>query len=238
MKKILCLAFVLFASIGVFAQEKTIQQAEFETISRSSSQLLSGKPLRIIRTVQSTVEVIPQTNPSDNSTKTLPSSNISIKSTTEFLPSVGFHTVYEFNSSSKNTKKETIRIGDKTYTREGTEEWIELAAAQVATKSKSTARKIDNQIEYKLIGSDKLDNQNTNVYAKIEKSKLINSIDNQESFASTTTKYWYGEDGRLLKRERKREIRHGRMISKFNSTIVFEVAPNIKIEAPKLNLIK
>jgi hypothetical protein len=30
MKKIVCLAFVLITSIGSFAQEKTIQRAEFE----------------------------------------------------------------------------------------------------------------------------------------------------------------------------------------------------------------
>jgi hypothetical protein len=233
MKKILCLAFVLFSSIGISAQEKTIQQAEFETINKSSSLLLSGKAYRIIRTVQSSVEIIPQTNASNNSTKTVPPSNISIKSITEFVPSVGFHSVYEFNSSSLNTKKEVIGIGGKTYTREGNGEWGEVTAPKVATRSKRTTTNIDKQIEYKSIGSEKLGNQNTNIYAKIERSKLINSTDNRESISSTTTKYWYGEDGRLLKRERKREIRNERMISKFNSTIVFELDPNIKIEAPK-----
>ena len=235
MKKIIGLAFVLFASFSVFAQEKTIQQAEFETINKNSSRLLSGKPRRIIRTQQSTVEIIPQTNASSNSMKALPASSISAKTVTEILPSVGFHSIYEFNSSSLNTKKEMIRVGGKTYTREGNTEWAELIAPQVISKSKRTTKIIDNQIEYKAVGSEKLNNQNTNIYAKVEKSRLLNPSDNQESVSTTTTKYWYAEDGRLLKRERKREIRNGKMISKFTSTIVFELDPNIKIEPPKLN---
>lgn len=32
MKRIFCIAFVLFVSIGVFAQEKTIEQTEFDKV--------------------------------------------------------------------------------------------------------------------------------------------------------------------------------------------------------------
>ena len=237
MKKILCLAVVIFASAGIFAQEKTIQPAEFETINKSSSRLLSGAPRRIIRTQQSTVEVIPQ-KASNNSTKTMPASTVSVKSVIEILPSVGFHSVYEFNSSSKNTKKEIIKVGGRIYEREGNGEWTEIAAPKASARIENTTRKIDNQVEYKILGSEKVNNQNTNIYAKIEKSKFVNATDKLESTSSTTTKYWYAEDGRLLKRERTREIRNEKMISKFNSTIVFELDPNIKIEAPKLVAVK
>ena len=234
MTKILCLTFVLFASVNVFAQEKTIQRAEFETITRSSSRLMAGKPRRIIRTQQSTVEIAPQTNVSNASAKSLPPSTISVKSVTEVLPEVGFRSIYEFNSSSKNIKKEIIKVAGKTYTREGNGEWTETFS-EITSKRESAARNIVNQVEYKSVGSDRLGNQNTSIYAKIERSKFTNPSANRESISSTTTKYWYGEDGRLLKRERTREIRNGKMISKFNSTTVFELDPNIKIEAPKLN---
>jgi hypothetical protein len=234
MTKILCLTFVLFASVNVFAQEKTIQRAEFETITRSSSRLMAGKPRRIIRTQQSTVEIAPQTNVSNASAKSLPPSTILVKSVTEVLPEVGFRSIYEFNSSSKNIKKEIIKVAGKTYTREGNGEWTETFS-EITSKRESAARNIVNQVEYKSFGSDRLGNQNTSIYAKIERSKFTNPSDNRESISSTTTKYWYGEDGRLLKRERTREIRNGKMISKFNSTTVFELDPNIKIEAPKLN---
>lgn len=238
MKKILCLAVVIFASAAVFAQEKTIQPAEFETINKSSSRMLSGVARRIIRTQQSTVEVISPSRDSNNTTKTAPASTISVKSVIEILPSVGYHSVYEFNSASKATKKETIKIGDRTYEREGSGEWSEITAPKTSVRAENSARKIDNQVEYKILGSEKVNNQNANIYAKIEKSKFVNSADNQESTSSTTTKYWYAEDGRLLKRERTREIRNEKMISRFNSIIVFELDPNIKIEAPKLMAIK
>jgi hypothetical protein len=238
MKKILCLAVVIFASAAVFAQEKTIQPAEFETISKSSSRLLSGAPRRIIRTQQSTIEIIPQTKDFNNSMKPAPPSTVSVKSVIEILPSVGYHSVYEFNSASKNTKKETIKMGNRTYEREGNAEWIEIAAPKASARTENTTRKIDNQVEYKILGSERVNNQNANIYAKIEKSKFVNSTDNQESTSSTTTKYWYAQDGRLLKRERIREIRSEKMISRFNSIIVFELDPNIKIEAPKLLAVK
>lgn len=166
MQKILCLTvFVLLTSASVFAQEKTIPPTEFETAYKNASLLLSGKARRMIRTVQSTVEVMPESNASGDSNKTLQSSTISIKSTTEILPSVGFRSVYELNSSSVNTKKEIIRIGNKTYTREGNGEWI-AAIPQVTSKSGRTARRVDTQIEYKSVGTEKMGNQNANIYAK------------------------------------------------------------------------
>jgi hypothetical protein len=229
--RILCLVFVLSAAVNVFAQEKTIRQAEFETIAQSSSRLLAGNPRRIIRTQQSSVEIMPQAN---EASKKAPASVVSIKSTTEFVPTVGYRSVYEFNSSSQNIKKEIIRIGEKTYVREDSGQWTETAALN-APKRRMTAKNSVNQIEYKVVGSEKLNNQNTNIYAKIEKSKFVDPTDNRENVSDTITKYWYAEDGRLIKRERTREIRSGRMISKFNSTTVFEIDPNIKIEAPKLN---
>lgn len=87
MKKIFCLACVLFASVDVFAQEKIIQRAEFETINKSSSQLLSGKTRRIIRTVQSTVEIMPPTNASNELNKAFspPQLNIGMEKTEDCL---------------------------------------------------------------------------------------------------------------------------------------------------------
>lgn len=234
MKKILCPAvFVLFAAISVFTQEKIIQPTEFEAVSKKSALLLSGKARRMIRTVQSTVEVIPESNAPEEAKKSLQPSVISIKSMTEIHPSAGSHSVYEFNSSSINTKKEVIRTGDKIYTREGDGEWT-TTTPQVVSKADGTTKRLDTQIEYKSVGSEKVGDQNTNIYAKTEKSKFINATSNQEGVSSTTTKYWYAEDGRLVKRETKREIRNGRMLSKFSSIIVFELDPNIKIEAPKV----
>jgi hypothetical protein len=235
MKKIFFLAFVLLASGVVFAQEKTIQQAEFETISKSSAKMLFEKPHRITRTQQSTVEILQPENGAKSSVSASPASSISVKSITEFLPSVGFRTVYEFNSSSKNTKKEMIRIGGKTYTRENDAGWAELSVAQTASRARSANSNADHKIEYKAVGTEKLNNQNANIYAKIETARFVNPADNKENVSSTTTKYWYAEDGRLLKRERRREIRNGKMVSRFVSTTVFETDPSIKIEAPKLN---
>ena len=45
MKSILCMIMLLFGFIGVFAQEKTIRQAEFDAVYQNSPEKWKGKPI-------------------------------------------------------------------------------------------------------------------------------------------------------------------------------------------------
>jgi hypothetical protein len=235
MKKILLIALVLFAAIGVFAQEKTIEKTEFDTVFKNSFRGLSKSPRRETRTSESSFEVIPQPNYPANSLASLQPTNITLmKTIIEFVPGIGSHMIYEFNSPSLYKKTETIIIAGKTYKREGDNEWREEPPV-ASTKSESTTKTVDNQFEYKFLGMEQFNNQNAHVYAVTETNKIISLKNNNEGLSSNITKYWFAaEDGRLLKTESKRKIRNEKTISTFNATVLYELDPNIKIEAPRI----
>jgi hypothetical protein len=57
----------------------------------------------------------------------------------------------------------------------------------------------------------------------------------KEIITVTTTRYWFSEDGRLLRSERLAENESGTTMSTFKSVTVYELDPAIRIEAPDLN---
>lgn len=241
MKKILCLAFVLFTAIGVFAQEKTIQKAEFDKMYNASVRVLSSKPHREI--VTDTNETIyPHKHQSNNSSKVYPTHKSTTNGTTEVLPSVGWHSIKEESSHSGNKKTEQITIGGKEYTREADEKW-EVKAVKVAVKTKSTSKSentinsIDKYTEYKFLGNEKLGNQNTKVYLIIVKNRPTKSEYSVKSVFNNTSKYWFGKDGILLKKEIKGEWSEvGKPPVLITHKIqVNELDPKIKIKAPKID---
>ena len=228
MKGILCIAVLLFGFIGVFAQEKTIGQAEFDAVYQNSPEKWKGKSHRMIITTQSSTEGRPQTD-------------YSSKSVIEYASTTTNRMIYENSFQSKTKKSETIRVGDKVYKREGSEAWKEAnsgAESQPEKKIMSIENPVDGQIEYKFLGTEKLDNQTANVYAKIARKKQINSANKKETLSTSTTKYWFGEDGMILKLDMKMESQTGDMKHHTHLTQIWESDPNIKIEAPNLNLAK
>ena len=225
MKKILWIVLILFGYIGVFAQEKTIEQAEFDAVYQNSFEKLKGKSHRIIMTTQSSVEGRPQTD-------------FSSKTVLEFASPTTSRTTYESSFQSVNKKTETIRIGGKTYTRKESDVWKEenpKVKSQPGNKLTRVDNEVDNQIEYKFLGSEKLNNQSVNRYAKIAGKKLVNSANNKETLSITTTKYWFNEDGMLLKSDMEMESRTREMVFHTRLTQIWELDPNIKIIAPTLD---
>jgi hypothetical protein len=228
MKSILCIGLVLFGFIGIFAQEKTIGQAEFDTVYQNSPEKWKGKSYRMIITTQSSTEGRPQTD-------------YSSKSIIENASTTTSRVIYENSFQSKTSNSETIRIGDKIYIREGNGVWKEGTSevkSQPENKITNADNQADGQIEYKFLGTEKLGNQTANVYAKIARKKGINSTNNKETVSTTTTKYWFGEDGMILKSDMKMDSQTGEKIFHTRLTQVWELDPNIKIEAPNLKEVK
>jgi len=226
MKKIFCLAFVLFSAIGIFAQEKTIEQSEFDTVVRNSYRKFGGQSFRQTENFQNI-------SPNGNL--------ITSKSVTEFAARAGRHSFYEFDSSSLKTKRETITIGGKTYMRIGDGEWTDgkiEPASNPEDKPRIVLKTVDEQIEYKSLGTEILDTQNANVYAKIERKKLVNEANKSETLSTITTKFWIGDDGGVIKREMQienhitSEKNPVESVYRDTRTTVWELDPNIKIEAP------
>jgi len=228
MKSILCISLVLFGFIGVFAQEKTIERAEFDAVYQNSLEKWKGKSYRMIITTQSSTEGRPQTD-------------YSSKSTIEYTSATTSRLIYENSFQSKTSNSETIRIGDKIYIREGNGTWkaeTSEVKSQPGNKITNTDNQADGQIEYKFLGTEKLGSQTSNVYAKIARKKGINSTNNKETVSTTTTKYWFGEDGMVLKSDMKMDSQTGEKIFHNRLTQVWELDPNIKIEEPDLKSVK
>lgn len=140
MKKILCLAFVLFTSIGIFAQEKIIQKEEFDKMYNTSIRLLSGKVNREIET--ETLEETPISV--KNRSKVAPPIKFTRKEIIEVVPGVGTHSVIEYNSRLGNTKTEWFSVDGKQYTRKGEGVWLVRIVKGAKSKSSSKSENTVN----------------------------------------------------------------------------------------------
>ncbi|HVE56674.1 MAG TPA: hypothetical protein VNB22_07590 [Pyrinomonadaceae bacterium] len=231
MKKFICLAFILFGATGIFAQqEKPIEKSEFDTVSSNSYRKFARQSYRQTEVFQ------------DISTSTTPNftnqNKLSSKTIMEYsFAARGSRSISEFDSSTLKKRTETIMIGDKIYTRIDNGEWMEKKR-EVRPKTESTLKTVEEQIEYKSLGTEKLDDQNASVYAKVQKQKLIDESTKSEMFVTITTKYWFGEDGGRLKEEMQAERRIKlekspiETVSRSSRVTVWELDPSIKIEAP------
>lgn len=216
MNNILCIVLVFAALLlTASAQERTIDKTEFDTIQRNSFRGLGGKPHRVINTN----EFFSESRPDEKNL---------IKSITEFLPG-RYHSIFE----SKTIKKEKIKIGDKTYTRDGDGDWREGAAPEpIKPPTENKLVVAESEIEYKFLGTERINNQNVNVYGKTERRKTINPTNNRETSSVATTKYWFGDASWFWKSETVTEFLNEKSKNIGRSTTVYEIDPNIKIEAP------
>lgn len=237
MKRIFCVVLILFGAVGVFAQERTISKTEFDAALKSPNTMApfvwKGRTWRMIITTETKAQGKVSV---DSSTK----------STTELIPYGISRTISENRQGSKITKSERIIIKDKIYKRNENGPWTvepfeEKPQSRTANNTPppppapAPDSKFESQTEYKYLGTEKLNNQTTNVYVMITKNKSTDPSTNLERKATHTHKYWLNEDGTTLKNER---ISDGRSAadSFYNYfLIIYELDPNIKIEAPVIN---
>jgi CRISPR/Cas system-associated protein endoribonuclease Cas2 len=166
------------------------------------------------------------------------------KTTFEFVSPSVYRQIFESDSSQVlnlnsintfnpiNTKIETITIGDKFYVRVGDGKWRQGKTAD-ATQLKDESAAIEEKSQYKYLGKDKLDGQDANVYEKTVERKTIAVSNRKKMLIKTTEKYWFGENGELLKvkSESKGKSRSASFNAEFET--IYEIDPNIKIEEPK-----
>lgn len=215
MKKLFCLSFVLLAFTGVFAQERKIEQTEFDTIHQNSVEKLKGKSYRVTTTLENKTEnssfvSFPTNtrfdspyNPNDEQlNSTAPNLGSGVKPVTSLTKTVtevsangGFRLTSETDLKSFKWKKEIIKIGDKTYIQEGNREWKEINLQNFSPISRVFTQP-KTETEYKFLGTNRLDNQIALIYQVSEKRNYNGNVS-----TISKTKYWFSEDGRLLRKE-------------------------------------
>src|SRR5215213_6341592 len=172
MKKIFCLAFVLLSAISIFAQERVIGQAEFDAALKYRFLKFAGQSHRITVT---SVEIPTETN----------KNKFTSKAVMEYAQPLASRLLYEFDSPTLKVRQETIRINGKTYTRKDNGEWTLKSSDSENPNKPAADRKfvtVEEQTEYKALGSEVLNNLKASVYAKIERKKLVKESDKRENF--------------------------------------------------------
>lgn len=235
MKKIFCLALILVGAIGIFAQERTISKEEFDAVLKHPNRLAAyvwrGKPFRWTMVVETKTDK-----------KVQPDSYY--KSSTEFGTQTTSKTKSESKKGDQITNSETIKIRDKIYKRIDNGPWIvEQYEANPSTNTTETNtnssifKETDRQVEYKYLGSEKINNKTTNIYVEIMKTKSTDSATNEERQYLQTKKYWISEEGTVLKEDKISEGQNGIGADKYYNriTMVWELDTTIKIEAPVIN---
>lgn len=219
MKTIILLFCFLVGFINAFSQEKLITKTAFEEITKISTEIFNSKPFRATVSTEILVNGKPQAN-------TLAKTVIEV--------TAGKRRFFNQRTSQETTSKnEYIQIGEKAYSRENEGQWKETAVFD-PNKSERNLKIIDEQAEYKSLGTENLNDQPTNVFLKTSKTKRIDEANgNREILSVQSVKYWFGKDGALLKRETRRENRTGDLVFNFHFTSLFEYDQSIQITVPK-----
>lgn len=225
MKKIFCLTVLLFSAIAVFAQEKPIDQSEFDAVMATSYGKYRGFAYKQTITVEHTSESLAGVN------------RFTSRTIRETSPEMKMRWVLEFDSPPLKRITETISVNGRLYRRIDDGVW-EIVNREPSQQRDSGVKLIEGQTEYKALGTEKLDNRNTLVFAQFQKKKYLNQYNQNESLSTTTTKNWIGEDGKIQKQEVLTETRvkpvNGGTESVYRESrvTVWELDPTIKIDAP------
>lgn len=219
MKTILGLLLILAGFNAVSAQEREIQKAEFEAVMKNAVAILDAKPHRVTVT-------------SDTSVNGKPQESTSAKTIVEVASKDKRRSIRELKSVNQNSKRELIRFGNKTYLREDNGQWKQDSNRN--NPANADLRTNSEQVNYKFLGKDTLNNQNVTVYQRVRNRVMTDSLNNEEIRSSETVKYWVDDKGALVKREMVRENRRGVKIFNFNVVATFDYDQNIQVIAPQI----
>jgi hypothetical protein len=120
----------------------------------------------------------------------------------EYVPVDKQRFVSELKTPTLTTKIETIRIGEKKYTRKDSGEWKEVTIEK-KTPPKGNIKIIVEADEYRYIGQEIVSGQNAEIYQRNTKHKITSEKNSAESFSTIKAKYWFNKN-RLIITERYR----------------------------------
>lgn len=227
MKQLLLLLVLLFSVTFVFAQESTIDKAEFDKVMLGSFRALINQSHRIIE--ESVVE---------NSFGSSKQKNI-----TE-ATKLARRSIYEFDSAASYSKTESIYINGKRYTKKLNNPWME---EKVEIKPMPNSfETISNEVIYKSLGEKVLNDKKSKVYQTITSTTRVNKEKGYSFTVNETVTYYFDEIGLMFRSETNSEMinkpkiepnsailpKETKSITKRIKTV--EIDQNIKIEEPQI----
>ena len=197
----------------IYSQERVVQANEFNELQKKADEKLKDTPHRITMTTENFIK------------EKLNSSVIAIG---EVVPPNKTRSLTETKIGSRATKTETIRIEEKIFFRIDNEIWKE----EVWKEGKWGVNKSGNkksEIAYKFIEKIYFNGQSAKVFESSE--NWLFYFEGKEHTTVVKTKYWFSEDGLLLRKESV-----GDTVStnqRFLAIWIYEYNPkDLKIEAP------
>ena len=228
MKQILLIALILLGLTNVFAQETTIDKAEFDKVMSGSYRVLMNVPHR---TVEESVTENSYGSPMKN------------RVITERIGAVS-RFVYESDSATVSSKTETIFINGKRFVKKMNNSWMEEKFENKPVQS--SIETVSDQTVYKSLSEQNLNDKKVKVYQTVQTRSSVSKEKGNEFVTKTTITYNFDESGLMFKSESISEMtskpknepgsafvkKETKSVTKRTKTV--EIDPSIKIEEPQI----
>jgi len=229
MRNLFGLVFILCFVAIVPAQERVIDQSEFDSVLTGGMKhavIWKGEKYRMTVTTSSKTVGRPQT---DWSSKLI----FEWESTDKFRTI----TSSTFGDTSKPAI-ETARIGSSIYSRSGNGTWTRkehVPAESGKPKHESPSEVLGSKTQYKYLGTGALMGKPVQIYAKTEQQTNVYKQTGELTETDMKVTYWVDSNGTVIKIERQSEGRSARITTHVLITTLWELDPSISFVPPEVN---
>lgn len=220
----------LALNLSIYAQRVKITQEEFKAANSKAFEQLKEKPKRVV--FKSIVHFERSTVSSENITEIVPHDKKRFLSKNTAEP----------KNSGVNFTMEIIEIGDRRFTRKDNGTWTETSiSSKTENKTQIAKPQTENVIDYYFLGETVLNGQPADLYEMIVRDKLKSKLpagENKEIQIVNKSKLWFGKNGLWIRDESEYEFSDAasdKVTHRQQVIRTYEYAPNLKIEAPKIN---
>lgn len=228
MKYVLLITVILLSGLGVFAQETTIDKAEFDKVIFGNLQALRNQSYRTIEESEN--------QGLGGVAKT--------KLVTE-KSGINMRSVFESDSATNYSKTETIYVNGKRFVKKLDSPWKE-ETLQTNYQPSDVFETLKDEKTYKFLGEQTVDNKKAKVYQSVSVRVTAKKDNSFQSERKEITTYYIDESGVIFRSESNMEAinqgksaaESGRKDKPFKTTSkrikTTEIDPSIKIEVPQV----
>lgn len=220
----------LALNFSICAQTVKIKQEDFSAARQKAIEQLKGKPQRII--YKSVTRLERSTSSFENVTEIIPPDKKRFLSKNTAEPAI----------SGPEFTAEIIEIGEKRFTRKDNGAWTETSIVlKPENKIQSDKPQTEAITDHYFLGETTFEGKAADLYQVIIRDRLKTkqpSGEDTETLVLMKTKYWFGKNGLWIRDESEYDFSdavNNKVTHRQQMTRTYEYAPNLKIEAPKIN---